>query len=237
LDLYGEYSSSEQDLFRQAVRPGWLVVDAGASNGAHTLAFSRSAGRGGHVIAFEPQRALFQVLCGNMALNSITNVECRNEALGEKAGKIHVPPLDYSQEANISGLVLGGDRGEEIPVISIDSLNLTRCDFLKIDVEGMELAVLRGARQTIEKRRPILYVDNRRRDNSPAVIELLHALDYALYWHIAPLFDPKNFYENEENVFGGGASVNMLGIHKSVATDIAGLRKVEGPQSDWRDGG
>ncbi|HEY2413449.1 MAG TPA: FkbM family methyltransferase [Pirellulaceae bacterium] len=237
LDLYGEYSTSEQDLFRQAVRPGWLVVEAGASSGAHTLVFSRSVGKSGHVIAFEPQRALFQVLCGNMALNSITNVECRREALGEKPGKIRVPPLDYSQEANISGLVLGGDRGDEVSVITIDSLNLPRCDFLKIDVEGLELAVLRGARKTIEKRRPILYLDNRRRENSPAIIELLHSLDYVLYWHTAPLFDANNFYQNDDNIFGGGVSVNMLCIHKSIATDIAGLRKVEGPQSDWRDSG
>ena len=171
-----------------------------------------------------------------MALNSITNVECRCEAVGEKAGKIRVPPLDYSQESNISGLALGGDRGEEVPVITIDSLNLLRCDFLKIDVEGMELAVLRGARRTNGERRPILYLDNRRRENSPAVIEYLHALDYGLYWHIAPLYDAHNFYQNEDNVFGGGASVNVLCIHKSVATDIAGLRKVEGPNSDWRGG-
>jgi FkbM family methyltransferase len=244
LDLYGEYSISEQDLFRQAMRPGWLVVEGGASSGAHTLVFSRGVGKSGHVIAFEPQRALFQVLCGNMALNSITNVECRREALGEKsealgenAGKIRVPPLDYSQEANISGLVLGGDRGDEVSVITIDSLTLPRCDFLKIDVEGMEPAALRGARQTIEKYRPILYLDNRRQENSPAIIELLHSLDYALYWHIAPLFDANNFYQNEDNVFGGAASVNMLCIHKSVTTDIAGLRKVEGPNSDWRDNG
>jgi FkbM family methyltransferase len=234
LDLYGDYSTSEQDLFRQGIRPGWFVVDAGASVGAHTLVFSRSVGRAGHVVAFEPQRGLFQVLCGNMALNSITNVECRHEALGEKAGQIRVPPLDYGQEANISGLVLGGDRGDEVPVITIDSLNLPRCDFLKIDVEGMELAVLRGARQTIRERRPILYLDNRRPENSPAVIDLLHSLDYVLYWHIAPLFDPNNFYQNQDNIFGGGASVNMLCIHKSVATDIAGLRKIEGPNSNWQ---
>src|SRR5262249_3119986 len=114
------------------------------------------------------------------SLNSITNVECHNKAVGEQAGKIQVPPLDYSQEANFSGLALGGDRGEEVPVITIDSLNLPRCDFLKIDVEGMELAVLRGARQTIEKCRPILYLDNRRRENSPAIIELLQSLGYVL---------------------------------------------------------
>jgi len=177
---------------------------------------------------------LFQILCGNVALNSITNVDCRSAALGEAAGTIRMPLIDYGQENNISGLVLGGEHGTEVDVVTIDSLNLSRCDLLKIDVEGMELAVLRGARRTIENRRPILYVANHRREQSPALIEFLQSLDYVLYWHVAPLFDAENFYENQENVFGAAASVNMLGIHKSVTTDIAGLRKVEGPQSDWR---
>ena len=97
--------------------------------------------------------------------------------------------------------------------------------------------MLRGARQTIEKCRPILYLDNRRRENSPAIIKLLQSLGYVLYWHIAPLFDASNFYQNDENVFGGGASINVLGIHSSVNTDIAGLRKIENPHSDWRDSG
>src|SRR4029079_15801221 len=125
-----------------------------------------------------------------------------------------MPLLDYSRESNISGLELGGDRGPDISVSTIDSLDLSRCNFLKIDVEGMELAALRGARRTIEKFRPILYVDNHRREKSPAIIEFLQSLDYVLYWHIAPLFDPDNYYPNAENVFGGAASVNMLGIHK-----------------------
>jgi FkbM family methyltransferase len=234
IDLYGKYSAAEQDLFEQAVRPGWVVVEAGASIGAHTLMLSGCVGRGGMVIAFEPQRALFQILCGNMALNSVTNVDCRSEALGEAAGRIRMPLIDYSQENNISGLSLGSREGTEVAVVAIDSLNLLRCDLLKVDVEGMELAVLRGARRTVETRRPIVYVANHRREQSPALIEFLQSLDYVLYWHIAPLFDPDNFFENQENAFGGAASVNMLGIHKSVTTDIAGLRKVEGPQSDWR---
>src|SRR5262249_11514521 len=59
IELYGEYSRSEQDLFRQAVQPGWLVLEVGASSGAHTLMLSRQVGKRGMVIAFEPQRALF----------------------------------------------------------------------------------------------------------------------------------------------------------------------------------
>ncbi len=233
-DLYGGYSSSEQDLFKQAVRPGWTVVEAGAGFGANTLVFSERVGPKGAVIAFEPQRIFFQALCGNLALNSITNVRCRNEALGEEAGTINVRPVDYNLENNISGLALGGDKGEPVNVVTIDSLNLPRCGFIKIDVEGMELGVLKGARRTIEKMRPLLYVDGHRHETNPVVIEFLQSLDYVLYWHVSPMFDPNNFYQNTTNEMAGAVSANMLGIHKSVASDIAGLRKVEGPDSDWR---
>lgn len=234
LDAYGGYSASETDLFEQAVRPGWTVVEAGASVGAHTLTFARKVGPRGTVIAFEPQRMLFQSLCANMALNGIANARCRNEALGEVVGTIRVPPVDYNQENNISGLALGGENGEVVNVATIDDLNLPKCGLIKVDVEGMELEVLKGAAKTIEKLRPVLYVDNHRMEKSPALIKYLQSLDYVLYWHLSPLYDPVNFYQNTTNEFGGAVSASMLCVHKSVSSDIAGLRKVEGPDSDWR---
>jgi hypothetical protein len=169
-----------------------------------------------------------------MALNGITNVRCRPEALGAAAGTIRVPPVDYNQENNISGLALGGENGEVVNVATIDGLNLPKCGFIKVDVEGMELEVLKGAAKTIEKLRPVLYVDNHRMEKSPALITYLQSLDYALYWHVAPLYDPANFYQNATNEFGGAVSASLLGVHKSVSSEIAGLRKVEGPDSDWR---
>jgi hypothetical protein len=70
LDLYGEYSEGEVVLFRRIVRPGDIVLDVGANLGAHTIFFSTAVGPRGAVLAFEPQRLVFQALCANMALNS-----------------------------------------------------------------------------------------------------------------------------------------------------------------------
>jgi hypothetical protein len=98
----------------------------------------------------------------------------------------------------------------------------------------MELSVMRGAAATIAKFRPILYVENDRRDKSPALIEYLSSLGYRLYWHLPPLFNPSNYFDNPSNEFGNVVSVNMLCVHSSVKSAIQGLRPVDGPDSDWR---
>jgi hypothetical protein len=174
-----------------------------------------------------------------MALNGRKNVHCRCEALGDAAGEIFVPPLNYDTEANFGGLGLGGyPSGERVPVVTIDGLNLPRCNLLKVDVEGMELSVLRGASQTIEKFRPILYVENDRIESSPALIEYLLLLGYKLYWHLPPLYHPANFFGNAVNVFGNAVSSNMLCIHASAKSSITGLTPIERPEDHWlkRDG-
>lgn len=234
VEHYGEFSPGERDLFRQAIQPGWHVVEAGANIGTHTLILAQQVGPRGRVLAFEPQRVLFQTLCANVALNSLANVHCRQEALGAAAGTTYIPPLNYNVENNFGGLSLTYTQGEPVPVVPLDELHLPRCDFFKIDVEGMELEVLRGAVETIRRCRPLLYVENDRPEQSPALIRFLQELGYELYWHLPPLFSPDNAFRNPENIFGRTVSVNMLGVHRSVTQHIQGLKKVEGPDSDWR---
>src|SRR5215204_3016879 len=65
LDLYGEYSEGEVDLFRQVLRPGDLALDVGANIGVHTVPMARLVGERGAVFAFEAQRTAYQTLCGN----------------------------------------------------------------------------------------------------------------------------------------------------------------------------
>ncbi|HUT09034.1 MAG TPA: FkbM family methyltransferase [Thermoguttaceae bacterium] len=230
LDRYGEYSEGETDLFRQVVRPGQVVVEAGANVGAHTLALSKLVGDKGAVYAFEPQRVLFQTLCANMALNSRTNVHCRCEAVGQRPDWIFVPALNFDVENNFAGLGLGEyQSGEKTPVATVDGLELPRCDLLKVDVEGMELSVLKGAAKTIEQFRPILYVENDRQDRSASLIEYITSLGYHLYWHLPRLFNPANYFGNPRNEFANIVSANMLCVHASVKTSISGLRPIEGP--------
>jgi FkbM family methyltransferase len=230
LDLYGEFSEGEVDLFRQMTKPGHTVVEVGANIGAHTVFFARQVGPRGRVIAFEPQRIIFQTLCANVALNSLTNVECFQHAVGSAAGTIVVPPLDYTQDDNYGGLALGGfSDGESVPVVTLDSLALPKLNVLKIDVEGMEHSVLTGAAETLNRCRPILYVENDRADRSDELIRLLDSLEYNLYWHMPPLFNPHNFAGNGVNVFGQIISKNMIAVHRTVPQKLDGFEPVRVP--------
>ncbi|MFA6075239.1 MAG: FkbM family methyltransferase [Negativicutes bacterium] len=227
LNNYGEFSEGEFELFKQIVREGNIILEIGANIGAHTVALSRIVGQSGTVFAFEPQRLVFQVLAGNLAINSITNTFCYQKAVGELPGTLMVPLLDFEKENNWGGLSLGSwEQGEVVDVITVDSMDLPFCHFIKIDVEGMELDVLKGAKQTIDKYQPIMYVENDREEKSVALIKYLLMLGYELYWHCPLLFNSNNYYGNKENVFGNIVSKNMLCIPKSKNVNLNGFEKV-----------
>ena len=234
LDEYGEFSEAEIELFRQTVQPGATVVDVGANIGAHTLFFARTVGEAGLVLAFEPQRVVFQMLCANMALNEIRNVHCIQSALGRQAGQAHIPVPDYEKEGNFGEFSLNqeADSGEEVRIMPLDAIDFARLDFVKIDVEGLEAEVIRGAVRTIARHRPLLYVENDRREGSPSLIALLQSLGYDLYWHLPPLFNPHNFYHQTDNIFAHLRSGNVLGVPSSLKAEINGLRKITSPR-DW----
>src|SRR5215472_8442470 len=69
------------------------AIDVGANVGTHALAFARAVGSLGAVHAFEPQRIIFNMLCGSIALNS----HCYNMAVGDRQGSIEIPQFDYSK--------------------------------------------------------------------------------------------------------------------------------------------
>ena len=98
LDKYGEFSHQEAALFEQILQPGAVALDIGANIGAHTLLFAQKVGPTGRVYGFEPQRVPFQMLCANIALNSIANTYCLQRAVGEAPGTIIVPNLDLNQD-------------------------------------------------------------------------------------------------------------------------------------------
>ncbi len=229
LDCYGEYSRGEAMLFAQIVGPGALAIDVGANIGALTTFLAQTVGPEGRVIAIEPQRAMYQLLCANLALNEIGNVQAIHGGAGRVAGRAFVPPTDYARPGNFGAVELAEGQGEPVDIVSIDSLKLPQCRLIKIDVEGQEQSVIAGAVETIARCQPVLYVENDRRDRSPALIRLLQDLGYVLYWHLPPLFLPDNFYGNQTNLWPGTVSVDMLCMPKGDGRKIEGMRPVSGP--------
>jgi FkbM family methyltransferase len=235
LRKYGEFSTGEQALFRQIVLVGSIVVEVGANIGAHTVELSRFVGVDGEVYAFEPQRIVFQTLCANLALNQCANVFAKQAALGAESGMILVPALDPAVRSNFGGVsLMNVSAGEPVDVLTLDELDLPACHVLKVDVEGMEVEVLRGAQRTLDHYRPIMYLENDRDERSQELLGLTMDLGYTVYWHMPRLYNPANFYGEAEDIFPNIASINILCIPSEAKPDIPGLRRVTSPSDSWR---
>ena len=235
LQKYGEFSIGELELFSQVVGRGALVIEAGANIGAHTVELSRLAGPDGEIHAFEPQRIVFQALCANLALNQCTNVFARQAAIGARAETVFVPALDPSVRENFGGVSLQNlSHGEAVPSMTLDSLDLPACHFLKVDVEGMEVDVLKGAELLIRTHRPLMYLENDRVERSEELLTLVERLDYRAYWHFPRVFNPNNFFRESTNIFGDVASINIFCVPRESKLPVSGLRQVNSPKENWR---
>ncbi len=235
LKKYGEFSEGEAVLFRQLLRSGDVVVEAGANFGAHTVAMAGMVGEQGSIIAFEPQRLVYQAMVANVALNSLANVITIQAGLGAYPGSIRIPVLNPSKGHNFGGFSINShNSGEEVPIKTIDSLKLNRCRLIKADVEGMESEVLEGARDTIARLQPILYVENDRTEHSQKLITLIQSFGYRLWWHLPRMYNPDNFRGDKENLFGNIVSVNMLCLPREVQT-VIDLPEIRTPEDNWRE--
>lgn len=238
LDLYGEWCDFEIQLLRNFIRYGDTVIDVGANIGTHAVAFGNMVGPTGRVHAFEPQRRLFAMLSGNVALNALESVMCHQAAVGESIGQIVLPPLPPPElHFNFSAVSLmqGSKTGETVPLVTLDSLNLQRCAAIKIDVEGMETMVLAGAKQTIERCQPVLYLENNDLESSKRIAGAIGPLNYDAYWSIHPYYDPRNYFSNTVNVWPDVVwAANLLCVPKKANITIPGAEKFLGETDDWR---
>ncbi len=228
IEVYGEFSELEFNLFKQICKSAMVVVEIGSNIGTHTMALSKLVGQDGRVYAFEPQRIVFQTLCANMALNSITNVETFQVALSNEEGSLLIPDFNYDKENNFGGIELDKfKQGRKVPKVKLDDfLELDRLDFIKIDVEGMEQGVIEGAIGLIEKFKPILYVENDRIEKSEALLKCIKNLAYDIYMHNPRLFNPENYAKNSKNIFGNIVSKNILCVPQDTQIKIDGFKSL-----------
>ncbi len=131
------------------INEGDFVVDAGAFIGDHTIAYLEKVGASGAVYAFEPNPKAFECLVHNCP-----KAVSMPYGLSDKRGE-----YVYSKSSNAGAGHLGGAGIEKVVVLDLDSINLKKLNFFKLDVEGHEISALRGARQTIEAYRPMLWVE------------------------------------------------------------------------------
>ncbi|NDB83967.1 MAG: FkbM family methyltransferase [Alphaproteobacteria bacterium] len=152
-----------------------VAIDCGANIGAHTILYKHINPQI-RVYAFEPQSVIYNIL--KMNVGSLKDVNCYNCAIGNKFGNVFVDPASYSSVSNFGSVQLSSSGKEERVMISLDMLELDGCDFLKIDVEGFEIAVVLGAIRTIMKYRPVIFYENNHNTFSKEMSEISGLPEY-----------------------------------------------------------
>ena len=141
------------DVLRRLVQPGMVVADVGANIGLLTLIMAWSAGPSGKVIAFEPEAIPRSNLEKMKHLNGLTWVEVRDQAVGDKPGRLTFHVSDIIGHSSLYALPdTEGSREVQVEVVRLDDVApAKRMDVVKIDVEGAELDVLAGMKGLIAK--------------------------------------------------------------------------------------
>jgi FkbM family methyltransferase len=149
----------------------------------------------GQIVAFEAQERLFHALCGNVAINNCFNARTIFAAVTSQTGMMRVPVPNYFQFGSFGSLELrpttqtedigqpidySDERTMNVPATSIDAMGFRRLDLLKVDVEGMELEVLEGARDSIGKHHPIMVIEKIKTDEQ-ALRQLLTDAGYRIF--------------------------------------------------------
>jgi FkbM family methyltransferase len=157
-----DYESEEFEAIMLFGKPGWIYVDVGANVGILTLAMSRMAGTQGQVIACEPNPYVYEILLNTLRLNRRANVTPLQTLLMDRPAAVPFNISPYGGLGVRSSVAYHdpGSRKIVLPSTTIDLLSegLERLDFLKIDAEGAELAILKGSLAAIRKYQPLIQV-------------------------------------------------------------------------------
>jgi FkbM family methyltransferase len=194
------------NLRREYFGAGVVAIDCGANIGIHTVSLARQMTGWGDVVAFEAQERLFYALCGNVTINNVFNARAFHVAVAGEVGRMRIPVLDHASPASFGSLELkpasneaigqsvdySEKAGMEVHAVTLDSLNLARVDFIKIDVEGMEMEALTGAAESIAQSKPAMLIESIKTD-AAALREWLTTRDYTTF----------------------PVGINILAVHKS----------------------
>lgn len=195
LYITGCYEPNEFWFLSQVLQPGMTVVDAGANVGLYAVFCGRRVGPDGAVWAFEPSPREFAGLVDTVARNQAGVVRPVPVALSDRDGvaELRVAEAGHSGQSTLGGFAypVGLAGTEAVPVRTLDTfvrtVGVARVDVVKMDVEGTELALIRGGREVIARDRPVILFEANDRAlelqgaSTAALLAELTGLGYELY--------------------------------------------------------
>lgn len=231
LALYGEYSDYEVAVFKKVLKPGMVALELGANIGSLTVPLAQCVGPTGKVIAFEPGLDTLRLLRRNVEQNDLSDiVEIMPLAASNKRETL---PIVYNPNPNYPKVALddnphtrGNDADDYIEAITVDSLNLQRLDFAKIDVDGCEQQALEGMAETIKRCRPIIFIENELPDRAEKLTATIIEHGYRGYWYRPPLYTFTNHAGQLHNIFPGIIALMQIYIPEERDLVVKGCDEV-----------
>lgn len=232
---HGEFARVELDFFVEMAREPGTFIDVGANIGAIALPFARQR-PDWTVIAIEAHRGLSGVLAANSLANRLYNTEVIHAAVGANRGLVEFPARPLSDIANFGALGFKSDTGatETVRMLTLDEIAPENTRLIKIDVEGYEPEVLKGAAKLLQSHKAIWLAEAtiQNPEASRDVIRTFLAAGYAVHWFYAP-FATRRSEKALPKTLGVGDS-NVVALPPGVA-NVWDLPSVGDP-SDRRPG-
>ena len=174
------YEGELLKALQEHLKDGGLFIDVGAHVGNHTIAILQNTPA--EVISFEPNSEAFKALAGNvLALGLGNRVEINNLAVGEKKSTGELSPI-YPDEAGSMSLLSASNGGQAVDIVNLDSLlpklGKRKPTVIKVDTEGYELFVVKGALDLIQKFKPILCLEMSSVEQFDTVVTFMSSLSY-----------------------------------------------------------
>lgn len=186
----GDWFEAEMELWRTQIRPDMTVIDVGANVGVYTFSAAQRVGETGKVIAIEPFKACVNCLQETSRINQLPWVKIYEAAASDHCGSAKLS-LHNASELNevISDNSPSSDSANTVTIqcLTLDSLieteNLTRVDWLKIDAEGHEIKVLQGAERLLTEFKPNIIYENiaGAHGSNGAIMQYIQAKGYQVY--------------------------------------------------------
>jgi len=228
--IFGAHEPVTVASYLKLVNPGDTVLDIGANIGSHTLPLAKLVGLTGTVVAIEPTVYAIEKLRKNLSLNTALGSIVRpvHAMLGEATGTPIPDTLPSSWPLNQKGDIhpLMGSQEKSTKgarMMSVDDLfketSLKTVNLIKLDVDGFEVAILRGARNTLAEHRPRIvlelaeYTLRERGYSLQEILVILSDLDYVLYDdHLSKKIPI--YHDNYHKYLGSGESINIIALNK-----------------------
>jgi len=226
--LLGSFEPTTVAAYSRYLRPGQVVLDIGANIGAHTLPMARLVGDAGKVVSFEPTSYAYGKLCDNVSANSklANRIQCVQAMLID-SDLGQVPDQLYSswplgREQDVHELHLGklmsteGARAATLDTL-VGELGPERVDFIKLDIDGFEPRMFRGATQVLQRWRPTIimelapYVLKEEGSSLAELIEILAANSYSL-WQLDGVTKLPMDYAELDGIIPRGSSLNVIAM-------------------------